>query len=107
MNDIDKLKQVPLFSTMDDQEIAGIRAIMDENTFAPGQVILREGEPGDNFHVILEGDVQFLTQDAGGGELVLDEATAGGFFGELSMLTGDPRSARVRAVAVVKTLSLD
>ena len=107
MNDIDKLKQVPLFSTMDDQEIAGVRAIMEENTFAPGQVIFREGEPGDDFHVIVEGNVQFVTQDASGGELLLDEASAGGFFGELSMLTGDPRSARVRAVGVVKTLALD
>jgi CRP/FNR family cyclic AMP-dependent transcriptional regulator len=107
VTDIQKLKLVPLFSTMDDQEIGGIRAIMDDNTFAPGQVIIREGEPGDHFHVITDGQVQFLTQDAAGGELVLDEAGPGGFFGELSMLTGEPRSARVRAMDEVKTLSLD
>jgi len=107
MTDIDKLKQVPLFSTMDDQEIAGVHAIMEQNTFAPGQVIFREGDAGDNFHVILEGSIQFLIQDASGGELLLDEAGTGGFFGELSMLTGEPRSARVRAVGPVKTLSLD
>lgn len=107
MSEIEKLKQVPLFSTMDDQEISGVREIMAQNHFAPGQVILREGEPGDNFHVIMEGNVEFLTQDAGGGELLLDEAGPGGFFGELSMLTGEPRAARVRAVGSVKTLALD
>ncbi len=107
MSDIEKLKQVPLFSTMDDEEINGVRQIMEENNFAPGQVILREGEPGDDFHVIVEGNVEFLTQDAGGGELLLDEAGPGGFFGELSMLTGEPRAARVRAVGPVKTLALD
>jgi CRP/FNR family cyclic AMP-dependent transcriptional regulator len=106
-NEIQELRNVPLFSTMDDNEIAGILAIMDENSFAPGQVIMREGEPGDYFHVITEGNVEFLTQDASGKELVLDSAGPGGFFGELSMLTGELRSARVRAVDAVKTLALD
>src|SRR5260370_33800051 len=97
MSDLEKLKLVPLFSKMGDQEISGIRRIMDENTFAPGQVILREGEPGDYFHVIMDGNVQFLTQSGSGAELMLDEAGPGGFFGELSMLTGEPRSALVAA----------
>jgi CRP-like cAMP-binding protein len=87
-SDIDELRRVPLFSTMDETEIAAIRAAMDENTFAPGQVVMREGEPGNSFHVIIEGNVDFLTQDAAGNELTLDEAGPGGFFGELSMLTG-------------------
>ena len=107
MFDIEDMKKVPLFANMDDQELAGVRAIMDENTFSPGQVIIREGEPGDNFYVIVNGEVQFLTQDAEGSEIVLDEAGAGGFFGELSMLTGEARSARVRAVTIVNTLALD
>src|SRR5206468_7656489 len=104
--EIIELKKIPLFSTMDEQEIGAVRAIMAEEEFAPGQVILREGDAGDNFHVILEGNVEFLTQDASGQELVLDDAGPGGFFGELSMLTGEPRSARVRAVARVRTLVL-
>ena len=107
MTEIEQLKQVPMFSTMDEQEIAGVRAIMDENSYAPGQVIFREGELGNHFHIITQGNVQFLTSDAAGEEIVLDEASAGGFFGELSMLTGEPRSARVRAVDHVNTLSLD
>jgi uncharacterized membrane protein len=106
-NDIDQLREVPLFSKMDDQEIAELRAMMAVNSFAPGQVIFREGEPGDHFHIVTEGHVQFLTQDATGHELVLDDTGPGGFFGELSMLTGEPRSARVRAVDRVRTLSLE
>lgn len=107
MNDIATLKQVPLFSGMDDEELGGVRGIMDENVFAPGQVIIREGEPGDYFYVITKGSVQYLTSDARGQELVLDEAGPGAFFGELSMLTGQPRAVRVRAVDEVATLALD
>lgn len=107
MDDMTTLKQVPLFGFMDDDEVRGIRAIMDLETYAPGQVIVRQGEPGDHFYIVTQGTVQFLTQDAGGNELTLDEIGAGGFFGELAMLTGEPRAARVRALDRVTTLTLD
>ncbi len=107
MDEIAMLRRVPLFVNMDEQEVAGIRAIMEPNVFAPGQVIFREGEPGNHFHVIMEGNVEFITQDSEANELVLDSSGPGGFFGELSLLTGGPRSARVRAVDKVSTLALD
>jgi CRP/FNR family cyclic AMP-dependent transcriptional regulator len=107
VDDITALKQVPLFSFMDDDELDGIRAIMDTSNYAPGQVIMREGEQGDYFYVVVRGMVQFAVQDAGGQEVVVDEVGPGGFFGELSMLTGEPRSARVKALNEVTTLALD
>src|SRR4051812_3782090 len=97
MEEIAALKKIPLFSNMDDHEIAGVRAIMEEYHYVPGQVIIREGEEGDLFHVITDGSVQFISFDAEGSELVLDEAGPGQYFGELSMLTGMPRTMRVRA----------
>jgi CRP/FNR family transcriptional regulator, cyclic AMP receptor protein len=106
MDDIATLQTVPLFAAMKADELAEIRGIMKDRSFAPGQVIIREGEPGDSFHVITQGNVEFSTLDAEGKEIVLDKAGAGGWFGELSMLTGDPRSARVRAITAVNTLVL-
>ncbi|HKY54247.1 MAG TPA: DUF1003 domain-containing protein [Anaerolineales bacterium] len=102
-----ELREVPLFSEMDEQEVAGIRAIMQEMKFKPGQVIIREGESGDLFYVITEGHVEILIHDADGAELILHEAGPGDFFGELSMLTSEPRSARIRAVDAVTTLVLE
>ena len=102
-----KLREVPLFSEMDEQEVADIRAIMQEMKFRPGQVIIREGEMGDLFYVITEGHAEILIRDADGAELVLHEADPGDFFGELSMLTNEPRSARIRAVDSVTTLALE
>ena len=102
-----ELREVPLFSEMDEQEVAGIRSIMDEMKFKAGQVIIREGELGDLFYVITEGNVEIIVRDADGADLVLHEAGPGDFFGELSMLTNEPRSARVRAIEDLTTLVLE
>jgi uncharacterized membrane protein len=101
-----ELREVPLFSEMDENEVAGIRDIMEELKFKPGQVIIREGETGDLFYVITEGRVEIIVRDADGSDVVLHEAGPGDFFGELSMLTNEPRSARVRATESVTTLAL-
>jgi uncharacterized membrane protein len=102
-----ELREVPLFSEMDEQEVAGIRSIMDELKFKPGQVIIREEELGDLFYVITEGHAEVIVRDANGLDVILHEAGPGDFFGELSMLTSEPRSARVRAVDELTTLVLE
>ena len=102
-----ELREVPLFSEMDEQEVAGIREIMDEMKFKAGKVIIREGETGDLFYVITEGRVEVIVRDADGSDVVLHQAGPGDFFGELSMLTNEPRSARIRAVEDVTTLVLE
>ena len=102
-----ELREVPLFSEMDEQEVAGIRDIMDVMKFKAGQVIIREGETGDLFYVITEGRVEVIIRDADGSDVVLHEAGPGDFFGELSMLTNAPRSARIHAVEDVTTLVLE
>src|SRR5689334_21922014 len=102
-----ELREIPLFSEMDEQEVAGIRSIMEELRFKPGQVIIREGELGDLFYVITEGHAEVLIRDANGSDVILHEAGPGDFFGELSMLTSEPRSARVRAVENLTTLALE
>jgi CRP-like cAMP-binding protein len=101
-----ELRDVPLFSEMDEQEVAGIHEIMEVMKFKPGQVIIREGERGDLFYVITEGEVEIIIRDADGSDVVLHQAGPGDFFGELSMLTKEPRSARVRAIEPVTTLAL-
>ena len=102
-----ELREIDLFSEMDEQEVAEIRAIMDEQKFIAGQTIVHEGETGDLFYIITEGKVRVTIQDANGNDVVLQELGPGGFFGELSMLTSEPRSARVHADSDVTVLALD
>ncbi|HSV13237.1 MAG TPA: DUF1003 domain-containing protein [Tepidisphaeraceae bacterium] len=106
MDDIATLKNVQLFASLGAADVQTLRAAMGEQRFVPGQVIIRSGEPGDRFYIITEGRVQFVSADADGNEVVVGDAGAGGFFGELSMLTGEPRTVRVRALDAVRTLTL-
>ncbi len=102
-----ELREIALFSEMDEHEVAEIRVLMDELKFKAGQTIVHEGELGDLFYIITEGDVQVTIRDAGGDDIVLHDLGPGGFFGELSMLTSEPRSARVRALDNVTVLALE
>jgi uncharacterized membrane protein len=107
MNDVDLLKQIPLFSQMDDNELSGLRSIMDMVQYTPGQGIIHEDERGDEFYVLVAGHVQVLVLDATGAEVLVEEIDPGGFFGELSMLSDEPRAATVKAIDDVTTLSLE
>lgn len=106
MEDLSALRQVPLFSHMSDEDLRDILTLMAPANFAPGAVIIREGEPGDDFFVLVQGRVRISVHAADGHELVIGEAGPGGFFGELSLLTGEPRSARVQATEPTQTLKL-
>ncbi len=105
-DDVKTLKKVSMFERMSDADIAAVREVMNVNRFAPGQMIMRENEEATEFHVIVSGEVEFLLNDADGQEMLVDKGGVGAFFGELSMLTGQPRLAHVRASEPVRTLSL-
>ena len=69
-----------------------------DHLFAAGEAIVRQGAAGDSMFVILTRPVRVILEPSGQ-EVAL--IAAGGFFGEMSMLTGDPRTATVRATADV------
>src|SRR5438105_4568696 len=101
------LAEIPLFSNMDEEERADLRAIMTERTFQPGQIIMNAGEPGASFYIIERGEVEIWLTDTEGQKVVLDVLGPGKFFGELSMLTGESRSASATSAEELITLELD
>ena len=103
--DID-LQAISLFAELEPAALSALKPLLQPVNFAPGQTILIEGEPGDCCYIIVNGRVKFLTNTAGKEELFLGEAGKGEYFGELSMLTGSPRAARVVALEATQTLSL-
>ena len=77
--------------------------------FSAAEMIIREGDPGRSVYVILDGRVRVFTRDNGDNELELATLGVGQFFGEMSFVSGKPRSSSVAALelSVVVELSYD
>jgi cyclic nucleotide-binding protein len=67
-------------------------------TYTPGQVIFREGEPGDCAYFIRAGEVEVVQGD-GTAEKVVARLSAGQYFGEMALIRNAPRNATVRAAS--------
>jgi CRP-like cAMP-binding protein len=52
------LAEIPLFSTMDDEERRQLRAIMKERSFQPGQAVIAASDPAATFHIIQQGEME-------------------------------------------------
>ena len=103
----DLLKEVPLFQFLDDHERAELAAQLDVVEFDAGQTIFNYGEPGHAIYVISSGEVEVFFKNDTGERIVLEVATRGDFFGELSMLDSGTRSASVVATQETQALRLD
>jgi len=73
--------------------------------FGEGEAILRAGESGDSFHIVVDGEVR-VRAHVGGREQDVARLGRGGFFGEMSLLTGEPRSATVVAATDAVLLTM-
>ena len=97
------LSGVDLFASLSDEQRRTIAAATGTKLFADGEKIVREGAPGDSMYVVCSGRVA-VTIDAQREPIaIIDE---GGYFGEMSLLTGDPRSANVVAQGDVVVLEV-
>jgi CRP/FNR family cyclic AMP-dependent transcriptional regulator len=97
----DALRDVPLFSGMTDRSMDAIRTLVREVTYAPGDVLMAEGDPGESFLILLDGDA---TVSRAGGQL--RELGGGDFVGEISLVDGGPRTATVIATSTVRALTI-
>ncbi|WP_447973126.1 cyclic nucleotide-binding domain-containing protein [Nitrospira sp. Kam-Ns4a] len=73
--------------------------------FLPGEKVVRQGEPGEELFVILDGAADVVLEHEGE-EKILNTLQAGQFFGEISLLTGEPRSATVVAKTPLRVMVL-
>ena len=89
------LKAVPFFSQLDDRELEAVRALATEKNYPKNAVVLTEGEMGDSLYMIQGGKVKVFIGDENGREIILKILSPGAFFGEMSMIDKQPRSASV------------
>ncbi len=98
----------PLFRDFSVDEMVAVIQGLSLLSFARGDVILREGEPGDRLYMLTSGMVRAFRKDAASGrQLRVADLKEGAFFGEVSILTGGPRTATVAALTPCELLELD
>jgi CRP-like cAMP-binding protein/di/tricarboxylate transporter len=104
----DVLTRIPLFAGLDRVARAQLAAHLDPVAVAQGDAVCRQGEPGDSLYVVAAGRLGVHVHDpAGRASRRIDGLGPGDFFGEMALLTGEPRSATVRAEAPSRVLRLD
>jgi len=89
------LKAVPFFTSLNDRELDVVRAVAAEKTYPKNAVVLTEGEMGDSLYMIRSGKVKVFIGDQEGREMILKILGPGDFFGEMSMIDKQPRSASI------------
>ena len=97
----------PLFKDFSVDELVAVIHGLNLITFESGDIILTEGDPGDSMFMLTAGTVKAVKRNAAGRQVAVNELSEGAFFGEISILTGQPRSATVVATSHCELLELD
>lgn len=89
------LLQAPMFENLDPDEIQQVLHIIEVRSFQAGDMVFKEGEPGDTWYVLYRGEIEVLT-NANGDPEVISVLSPPACFGEMAVLDGLPRSASIR-----------
>jgi small-conductance mechanosensitive channel/CRP-like cAMP-binding protein len=102
----DALQNVELFEPLTDDELAALAGRLRVAPFLPGEAMVRQGEAAESLYLITKGKAEVRVTSDGSSEKVA-ELKAGDFFGEMGLLTGEPRAATVSAVTEVECYRLN
>jgi small-conductance mechanosensitive channel/CRP-like cAMP-binding protein len=103
---VDALSRVDVFRALDAEKVDRLARRLRMVIFGPGEVILRQGDPGDSLYVVRSGQV-VVQAGIGSGPKTVATLTAGQFFGEMSLMTGESRSSTVLARTDVECYIVD
>ena len=98
---VDLLREIPLFSACTREQLAEIGRFTDELEFPEGTTLIREGEPGERFFVLVDGTVEVKKNGRR-----LRGRGGSGFFGEISLFMRYPTTATVATTSPVRALVL-
>ena len=107
MNSAEYLRSVSIFSDLSDVELASIYKKMTPYSYSKAEFIVMEAMEGQQCYFITQGSVKITRSSKEGREVILAILTAGEFFGEMSLLDGETRSANVLTLEETKVLALN
>jgi CRP-like cAMP-binding protein len=94
----DTIRSIPLFSGLSREDIAKILGRLEEKSFNAGVSIFSQGDKGDSFYLIQSGAAQVVLESGGGRKESIAVLGPQDWFGEMALLSGEPRSATIIAV---------
>jgi small-conductance mechanosensitive channel len=104
---IELLKKVDILQPLKDEEVTMLAEDLSHHLFGKGEAICKQGDPGSTFYIIKTGLIAVKVKGADGVEVEVARLKPGSYFGEMSLLTGDPRSSTCTAVEDSELLCLD
>jgi CRP-like cAMP-binding protein len=100
------LATIPIFATLEGEELGILKGYVEQKTFQAGAVIFREKDPGDALYIVAKGGVRITKDLDGKNSVALAGFVENDFFGELALLDGSPRSADAIAARPTVLLSI-
>jgi CRP-like cAMP-binding protein len=100
------LRGVPLFAHLGEEELGRVAGAVRERTYPKNSVIVFEDDPGDALYIVAAGQVKVVLIGEDGREVILAVLAQGDFFGEMSLIDDEPRSAHVIAMEDAQLLVL-
>ena len=104
-DEVDLLKKIPLFAKIEPSKLKLLAFTSERLNFGPGDLLCRQGDPGDTAFIILDGDADVLV-DTPNGQLSVAKLGKNDLVGEMAILIDIPRTATVKAIGNVATLAI-
>ena len=106
-NPVEILRRTLIFRHLDDPGLFELGARLHHLSFAPGELIVRQGDDGDSMYIVIRGQVAISYAGIDRAEIQVAVISPGEFFGEASLLTGERRNASAIALSRVDCYKLD
>jgi anion transporter len=94
----DTIRSIPIFSGLSREDVAKVMGKMEEISFGAGATIVSQGDQGDAFYLIQSGTVQVVVESRAGNSEIVAILGPQDWFGEMALLSGEPRSATINTV---------
>jgi len=103
---VNLLSRIPFFTNIPVEELDRVMAGLEVIHVKAGEILFREGDTGEHMYVVVGGELEILKAPDTDDEMILNMIHAGEYIGEMSLITGAPRTASVRARGDVILLSM-
>ena len=101
------LRRIPVFRLLEDKDLVHLAGSLRRHTYAPGELIFRQGDSGDSMYFVVAGHIGVTIRAQDGHENDIAAFNSGDFFGEISLFTGEPRGVTATASSRVVCYCLE